>query len=427
MRYIYSLLFYLAIPFILIRLLWRSRQNPQYRQRLAERFAFFHADRRWQNGLWIHAVSLGEVVAATPLIKAIQKQYPHLPLTITTMTITGSERVRATFGEQVFHVYVPYDAPIFVRRFLNKIKPKALMVLETELWPNILAICKRRKISILISNARLSERSANGYRRIPTTTRQMLSAITELAAHAQIDAERFINLGMDPARVTVAGSIKFDASVPPSIYEQADVLRGMMGRQRRIWIAASTHEGEETKILAAFSEVIKTVPDALLVLVPRHPERFDKVAELAKQQGYHIVRRTSHEPCSLMTQVFIGDTMGELKLFYAASDVAFVGGSLVPIGGHNILEPASLGTPTLTGPHMFNFEEVTELLLQANALIQVRDELDLAHTVIRLLQNSMLRAELSDNEQQVLERNRGALVKNLELLTRMLDAKAVEC
>tara|TARA_R110000868_G_scaffold69261_1_gene204158 strand:- start:37185 stop:38429 length:1245 start_codon:yes stop_codon:yes gene_type:complete len=412
----------MAVPFILLRLLLRSRRIPAYRQRWHERFARFDIESKWQHGLWVHTVSLGEIVAATPLIKAIQKRYPDLPITITTMTITGSERVRGTFGNEVFHVYVPYDLPTVVSRFLNKVKPKAVMIFETELWPNIMYACKKRHLPVMLANARLSERSAKGYRHISHTMKKMLSAITLLGAHAHADAERFVQLGLDNDKVQVTGSIKFETNIPASIFEQAEVLRDLWGRGRPVLIAASTHAGEEEIILDVFKQVAKSIPDALLVLVPRHPERFSAVIELCKEQGYHTVTRTSNEPCSMVTQVFVGDTMGELKLFFAAGDVAFVGGSLVKIGGHNVLEPASLGTPTITGPYMFNFEEINAVLTKAGALIQVFNPNELAENIIHLLQNSALRAEISEKAERVMKQNKGALAKNMALFAKLLNS-----
>ncbi len=419
LRMIYSLLFYLAIPVVLLRLLWRSRRTPQYRQRWHERFAWFVIPANQQNGIWIHAVSLGEFVAAIPMVKALIQQYPDLPITITSMTITGSNRVQKEFGDKVFHVYVPYDLPTVVQRFLRKVKPKIVIILETELWPNILYYCGKQNIPVIIVNARLSQRSMQGYRRIAKTTKAMLQNVSVLAAHAKTDAQRFIDLGLSSDRVYITGSIKFEITNPPSVFEQADVLRRSFGH-RLVWVAASTHEGEEIKILTAFKIILQSVPDALLILVPRHPERFSSVKDLCIKQNYHVVSRSSGEICSAMTQIFLGDTMGELKLFYAASDVAFVAGSLMPIGGHNVLEPIGLNVPTVTGPHMFNFEEINQLLLSANALRQVQDEQTLATAVIQLFQDTTLRAQMQSNGEKVLSQNRGALQKNLDLISQLL-------
>ena len=419
MRFIYSIVTYLAVPFILLRLWRRSRKAAAYGLRWRERFAHIDVPAAWQNGLWVHAVSVGEVLAAIPLIKAIRQHYPDLPITMTTMTPTGSARVQANFGDTVYHVYVPYDIPSVVQRFLDRVKPKAVMILETELWPNIFYYVHRRGIPLLLANARLSERSAKGYKRIASTTRQMLSAVTVLAAHAKEDAERFIALGMDPARVTVTGSIKFEIKVPSSLMEQGASLRRFFGTNRSIWVAASTHSGEEDIILTAHKKIVSAIPNALLVLVPRHPERFNEVATLAQKKGFSIVRRSTHQACLPQTQVFVGDTMGELLLFFSAVDVAFIGGSLIPNGGHNLLEPAALGVATVTGHSHFNFKDITNLLLQANAIIQVWDAEDLAETVIDLLQNSTRRTEMGERGRKVIEQNRGALVAHLALMENL--------
>lgn len=418
---IYTILFYLAIPFILLRLLWRSRHIMDYRQRWLERFGFFAITEQWQQGIWVHTVSLGEVVAATPLIKAIQKQYPQLPITITTMTITGSQRVRKNFDERVFHVYVPYDLPTATARFLRKLQPKVGIIFETELWPNLLAACRHRQIPMMLANARLSKRSANGYQRIAKITRQMLSSFQVIAAHAKADGQRFIELGADAKCVSVTGSIKFETNVPVSVFEQAEVIRDLWGRSRPIWVVASTHDGEEAKILQVFKQLLRELPQTLLVLVPRHPERFSDVIRLCREKGYRSVTRSSRQACDEKTQVFIGDTMGELNLFYAACDVAFVGGSLVGVGGHNVLEPISLGKPCITGPHMFNFTEITDSLLQADALIQVQNAEQLLDMVKQLLQDSHARAQMSERALQVFETNKGALGRNMALLNELLS------
>jgi 3-deoxy-D-manno-octulosonic-acid transferase len=425
LRYLYSCLFYLAVPFILSRLLWRSRTIPQYRQRWLERFAYFKVHKQQQHGIWLHAVSLGEFVAAIPMVRALLQQYPDLPLTITSMTITGSNRIYQEFGNQVYHYYVPYDLPSVVKRFLKKVQPKLIIILETELWPNILHYCGKQHIPVLLSNARLSQRSMQGYQRIAKSTRAMLQNITLLAAHAQTDAERFVELGLPASRVVITGSIKFEIVNSPSIFEQAAVLRHQFA-QRLVWIAASTHEGEEKQVLNAFQTILKTVPEALLILVPRHPERFTQVKELCSKQGFHVITRSSGEPCSMITQIFLGDTMGELKLFYAASDVAFVGGSLVAIGGHNVLESIGLNIPTITGPNMFNFSEINTLLLQAKAIKQINNQAELAQAVISLLQEPTARAEMQRNGEKVLSQNRGALQKNLDLVQQILSTEVAK-
>ena len=419
MRRLYTLLFYMLVPFILFRLWWRARNAKAYAKRWRERFAYIDVPVEWQHGLWVHAVSVGEVLAAVPLVKALQQQYADLPIVITTMTPTGSAQVKANFADNVFHTYVPYDLPIVVKRFLNRVKPRALMILETELWPNILLQCKQQHIPVMLANARLSQKSFNGYAKIPKLTREMLAAITILAAHAPADAERFIKLGIAAEKVTVTGSIKFEINVPASILEQAQVLRNAFGQNRSIWVAASTHHGEDEQILAAHQKVLQVLPNALLILVPRHPERFNNVYQLTLKQGFTTVQRSTGEVCLPETQVFLGDTMGELMLFFAASDLAFVGGSLVNTGGHNLLEPASLGIASITGPSYFNFADVTKMLLDSRAALQVNNSTELAQQVITLLKDSSVRTEMGERGRRAIEQNRGALAAHLALLEKL--------
>jgi 3-deoxy-D-manno-octulosonic-acid transferase len=420
LRYLYSFLFYLMVPYILVRLWWRSRRNRDYKKRVAERFAYLHIPKKWQHGLWIHAVSVGEVMAILPLVKAVLHKHPKLPIIMTTMTPTGAARVTAQLSEQVFHCYVPYDLPTVVARFLKRTQPKAMMLVETELWPNILHQCQKRHIPVLMANARLSERSYRGYARLGRVIQQMLSAITILATHAQADAERFINLGMDPAHVVVTGSIKFEIKIPSSVIEQSEVVRRALGVNRPIWIAASTHESEEEQVLDAHKLVLQKIPNALLVLVPRHPERFDSVFELIKKRGFKNVRRSNDAPCTDNVQVYLGDTMGDLILLFAAVDLAFVGGSLIERGGHNLLEPAALGLAGITGFSNFNFADISKMLIEAKAVVQVNNATELAHSVEDLLQDSQTRSEMGEQGRRVIEKNRGALAKHMALLEKMI-------
>ena len=416
MRYLYNILTYLAVPFILLRLWWRGRKASDYHRRWRERFAYMPVPKEWQHGLWVHAVSVGEVLASVPLVRAIRQHYPLLPIIITTMTPTGSARVQANFGDSVFHCYVPYDIPSVVHRFLNRIQPRAVMILETELWPNIFHQCAAHKIPLMLANARLSEKSFLGYRRLGKVTRDMLAAVTILAAHAREDAQRFIQLGMDPARVTVTGSIKFEIHVAASILEQGASLRNSLGKNRPVWIAASTHEGEEEQLLAAHRQIVQKSSGALLIIAPRHPERFPVVMDLIKKHGFTAVTRSSGQGCTDKTQVYLSDTMGELMSFFAAVDLAFVGGSLIERGGHNLLEPAAVGLASLTGPSTFNFTEITQLLLAANATRIVHNSDELAQQVLTLLADSSTRTEMGERGRRVIEANRGALASHLSLL-----------
>lgn len=408
---------YLCLPWFFLRLLWRSRYNPAYRQRWSERLGFSPAG--LHHCIWIHAVSVGETLAAIPLIKAIQKKYPEVPLLVTNMTITGSERVRAAFGKTVFNTYIPYDTPDAVHRFLTRINPFMLIIMETELWPNLFAACQDKNIPIALINARLSEKSARGYRLIRPVTRAMLHALNLVAAQTEKDANRFIELGIEPKKVHITGSLKFDMAVPSDLAAKSISLREQLDPHRPIWIAASTHSGEEERILAAHLEIRKKVANALLILVPRHPERFDAVASLVEKHSLSLIRRSSHFPCNPDTAVYLGDTMGELMLLYACSDVAFVGGSFENIGGHNMLEPAVLHKPVITGPVLFNFAEISERMVKANGMIIVTTVEQLAATVIQFFEDASYRQRTGDHAFAVVEKNRGALQRQLDSIYQL--------
>ncbi len=414
MRYIYNLIFYIALPFILLRLLWKARKSPAYYKRWQERLALKIKTPPLSNSIWIHAVSLGESIAATPLIKSLIACYPNTSIVVTTMTLSGSEYIKKTFANTVFHTYVPYDYSGAVKRFLNHINPRLLVIMETELWPNILHYCAVRHIAVLLANARLSKHSMRGYMRLPRLTQEMLSNISMIAAQSQLDAQRFNNLGANSKLVSVVGNIKFDITIAQDLPSKAQQLRQKWGENRPIWIAASTHAGEETKVLQANTMIKQVFPRSLLVLVPRHTERCAQITELCKQQGFNVVSHKQDQPCSENTDIVIGDTMGELLLLYAASDVAFVGGSLEPsLGGHNLLEPAALNIAVITGPYVSNFIEVNSLLTDAGALIRINDATELANSVIQLFQNSSLRKKHSAAGLKVVQQNKGALQKLL--------------
>jgi len=417
LRNIYSFILYLLAPFVVLRLILRSKGSPAYRRRWSERFGYI-SQVKYESTIWLHAVSVGEVQAALPLLQSLREKYPGKPVVVTTMTPTGSERVREILGENVIHVYVPYDLPGAVQRFLNRTRPCLTIIMETELWPNLFYFCRRQKIPIIVANARLSERSARGYRRFHRLTRQTLQLVSAFAVQADADASRLIELGADITSVHVTGNIKFDIKIPASLYEQAQALRREWGQYRPVWIAASTHEGEDEIVLEAFAKVRQEVSQVLLVLVPRHPERFANVAALCGTQGYKVMMRSERQLCDSTIDIVIGDTMGELRLFYGASDVAFVGGSLVPTGGHNVLEPAAMRLPVIFGPHMFNFDEISRLFLQADAAIKVNDAQGLARAVTVFLTNTQQRLETGEKAYEVIEKNRGALEKMLVIIDR---------
>ncbi|MEJ1412536.1 MAG: lipid IV(A) 3-deoxy-D-manno-octulosonic acid transferase [Candidatus Sedimenticola sp. (ex Thyasira tokunagai)] len=414
MQYLYTLLLILSLPFVVLRILIRSLRTPEYRNRLLERFGQFPS-LDIEHSIWIHSVSVGETQAAEPLIKALMEKYPDLPIVVTTTTPTGSARVKALFGSKVYHTYFPYDLPFSIHSFLRHTKPRLLVMMETEIWPNLLAICSKEGIPTILANARLSERSAKGYARFSPFARETFGYIGLVAAQAPADAERFLGLGVPPGQVRVTGSIKFDIRLPASLREQADVLRRQWG-DRSVWVAASTHEGEDEQVLEAHRLVMQQQPDALLVLVPRHPERFDRVAALCVSEGFNLARRSGSEPCGEAVSVFLGDTMGELTLFLGAADVAFVGGSLVATGGHNVLEPAALGVPVVFGPHMFNFEAISRMLLAEEAAVEVVSAHELAVTVSSWLGDASERTRIGENGGRMVESNRGALERLLSLI-----------
>lgn len=422
---LYTVLLYVLVPLALLRLYWRGRRDHDYRRRWSERFGFLPSPLQ-TDCLWIHAVSVGEVRAALPLIRALQIHYPTTPLLVTTTTLTGSRQVREALGTQVHHAYAPYDLPGAVQRFLQRARPKLAIIMETELWPNLLRRCAAAGVPVLLANARLSERSARRYARIKGLTTAMLHEITLIAAQADADAERFRALGAP--RVRTIGNLKYDLTLPTALPEQGETLRQeLFGSDRPVWIAASTHAGEDEQILQALTLVRSHWPELLLLLVPRHPERFNHVAVLCRQQGFNLVRRSERRSCTPETAVFLGDSMGELLLFYAAADLAFVGGSLVPIGGHNVLEPALLRLPILFGPHMFNFSEASQRLLEAAAAWRVVDATALAAAVNRLLADPSGRYMAGQRGREVVERHRGALTALLECIAILLNLNTKSC
>jgi 3-deoxy-D-manno-octulosonic-acid transferase len=424
MRFIYTVFFYLLVPFILCRLLWRAWAAPAYAKRWAERFGFFSPLRTAKKVVWIHTVSVGEFLAALPLIRRLQAD-ERLQLVITTTTPTGSERVRTALGDSVFHVYSPYDLPDALGRFLQRINPALLLIMETELWPNTLAACATRGIPSLLINGRLSEKSARGYARFAGLTAPMLNHLTAALIQNKPDAERFVALGLPADKAIVTGNIKFDLSLSDEVRAQAQQLKQQLSDegQRPIWIAASTHQGEDEIILDAFAQLRAShspwAQRAVLVLVPRHPERFERVAQLCSSRGF-VVERRSTQQWSGAADILLGNTMGELLVMLGASDIAFVGGSLVPNGGHNFIEPAAWGLPLLSGEHLFNFAEVARLMTEAGALEQVTSAQQLAQVVIGLMDNPAEREQRGAAGLSVALNNRGALDKTLGVIAGYL-------
>lgn len=422
MRRLYTWLLRLAAPYVLVRLFWRGLRSRGYWQRIPERFGFIPRVAALRV-IWIHAVSVGEVRAAAPLVKALTARYPEHRILITTMTPTGAATVAAVFDDNVDHRYAPYDLPSAVARFLDRVRPDIAVVMETELWPNTFALCRARSIPICVANLRLSQAALDRYLRVPRLARATLEDVSILAAQSRADAERLLKLGAPRAAVHVTGSVKFEMNLPASLRETAEVLRGQWGRARPVWLAASTHEGEEELVLAARTELTRRFPGHLLVIAPRHPERFAAAARLARKAGCRVALWSERRgPIESAVDVVIGDTMGELQLFYAAVDVAFIGGSLVATGGHNLLEAAAVGTPFVFGPHTFNFAEITAMALERGAGVQVQSAAELAPALSDFLGNANRRFEAGERGKKMVDENRGAVARTLRLVEGLMTS-----
>ena len=416
MRYLYSALFYLLLPFILMRMLLRSRRAPAYRRRLAERFGWFRAPAglREVPVIWVHAVSVGESLAAAPLLESLLQDYPGYRLVVTTTTPTGSDRVRALFGDRVFHVYSPWDMPGAVKRFLARVQPELLVIMETELWPNLLHYCRQRGCRVVLANARLSERSARGYARFSGLTGNMLQQLQVVASQSRADGDRFLALGLPHNALQVTGSIKFDIELDEQLQRQAAALSASW--QRQVILGSSTHPGEEEILLQAFRELQQSHSNALLLLVPRHPERFEDVYQLCRDTGFAALRRSTGEPLRAEHDVLLGDTMGELRLLSGTASVAVIGGSFIEHGGQNVLEAAAWGVPVVCGPHMFNFTEITDLLTAAGAMRKLQGPGQLASCLVELMADEALRRQMGLAGAQVVAENRGALARLREII-----------
>ena len=413
---------YLLLPYAIGNLVWRALRYSEYWHRWPERFGFV-APLSGRRTLWVHAVSVGEVRSAAPLVAALVERYPNHRIVVTTMTPTGSQQVRELFGDSVSHCYVPYDFPDAVRRFFDRVLPEAAVVAETEFWPNIFAECGRRRIPLLLVNGRVSQASLRGYLRVPNIARAMLANADLLCAQTRVDAQRLRNLGAAPHLIHVTGNLKFDVELPARLLDEARELREHWGRERPVWIAASTHAGEERKVLEAHAELRRRYPTLLLVLVPRHPERFGAVASLSRRRGFAVALRSrTPGPLPSGTEVLVGDTMGELQRLYAAADVAFIGGSLVPHGGQNLLEACAVRVPVTFGPHMFHFEEISAMALERGAARQVHDVQALVEAVALYFEQPALRRAAGRAANTLVSENRGALGRTLVLVEEALRA-----
>ena len=415
MRCVYVLLARLLAPFAFALVLWRGLRDRSYWARLGERFGF-GAVCLAESSLWVHAVSVGEVQASAQLVRALRTRYPHIPLVFSTMTPTGAARARSLFGDSVYHSYAPYDLPGSVRRFFDRVRPRLAVILETELWPTLYHECGTRGIPLVLASARVSPRSVARYRLLAGLFREALSNDIVIAAQSEADAARFRSIGAHPARTHVTGNIKFDFELPPGLAADGDRLRAQYAGSRPVWIAGSTHAGEEDVVLDAHASLKALGIDALLILVPRHPNRFDEVASNLKRRGLDFVRRSRAPAAEPATRVLLVDTLGELMTFYAAADVAFVGGSLVPIGGHNLLEPAALGLPILSGTHTRNAEGIARLLIEVGAARTVHNAQELSAGVAELLRDPAARRRAGEHGRATIEANRGALERLLALI-----------
>jgi 3-deoxy-D-manno-octulosonic-acid transferase len=421
---LYNLLTYLLlIPFACYWLI-RGIGNRSYLDRLSQRFGFGFP--KFDECIWVHAVSVGEVLAAVPLIQALTERFPEQRILITTVTPTGAARAAALFADNVSHCYIPFEAPNAINGFFRSVKPRAAMIMETEIWPNLYRGCGLRDIPLVLVSARISPRSLPGYRRLLPLIRKTLSHGIIIAAQSQADADRFLELGASPVRTTVTGNIKFDVRPDPEVSRKGELLRDALFGTRPIWMAASTHDGEEQLVLDAHRSLLAKYPDLLLLLVPRHPERFNAVRLLLQRQAFNVVTRMQKSPCDASTEVFLVDTMGEVLLFYASSDIAFVGGSLVPIGGHNMLEPAVQGLPIISGPHLFNAQDIADKMVELGACRIVSDSDELADVVAGFIDDPAEAERAGNNGMMALEQNRGSLERLLVLLEPLLGRVAAD-
>ena len=425
---LYIVLFSCLLPLFFARLLCRSIKAPAYRSRMSERLGL-SAAKPAAGGIWLHAVSVGEVIAAVPVIKALRQQYPLIPITVTTTTPTGSARLTEMLADDldsnIFHSYAPYDWPIFVSVFLRKIKPSIHIVMETELWPITIYLCKCMGIPVIVANARMSEKSAKGYQRVAWLSHAMMRNI-QVATQYQQDAEYYLSLGLPSTQLQVTGSIKFDIELAPELVLAANEFKTQLindAKKSFIWLAASTHKGEDEFVLATHRKILKQDPHALLIIVPRHLERFDDVADLTEAKGFQLHRHSSSHAVDAEKNVLLIDNIGQLLLFYGVADVAFVGGSLVPTGGHNTIEPVAWGIPVLSGPHTFNFTEVTERLVQAGALQIIDNNQQLTAAVLKLLKDSKQLTLGAAAARQVIDDNRGAKQKLMGFIAALLPIK----
>jgi 3-deoxy-D-manno-octulosonic-acid transferase len=418
-RTVYLLASYLLMPLLMLHLAFRGLRDSDYLQRWGERFGRYRGAAA-QGGIVVHAASVGEVNAAAPLIRALSERFPDLPLTVTCFTPTGSHQIRALFGESVYHFYVPFDLQGSTRRFFRFLQPRLLLVMETEIWPNLYFAAAASDVPILIANARISDQSFDAYRRFRSITGPALQQTTRIAAQSDADALRFKQIGAVADRIEVTGNLKFDLKLPSDLPARGEELRQQWGPDRQVLVAGSTHEGDEGPLLDAFHGLLEKHPRALLVLVPRHPERFRRAAQLARDRGLSVQLRSEVQGGMADTQCLVVDKMGELLSYYAAGDIAFVGGSLAHTGGHNVLEPAALSVAVLVGPHTFNFKQVVNALLSCGGARQVANSVELEQAAARLLNEPGERQQMGAAGLALVKAGQGALSRTLDMISAVL-------
>ncbi|MEB8432903.1 lipid IV(A) 3-deoxy-D-manno-octulosonic acid transferase [Cocleimonas sp. KMM 6892] len=428
-RALYSVFLYLILPIVILRLFWRSRSNPAYRKRISERLGFV-TNQSELPVIWLHAVSVGESIAAKPLIELLLEKYPTHRLLVTTTTPTGSDRVISMFGSRVSHVYFPYDLPDAVARFVRTMKPDLLIVMETEIWPNLYAKCHQRSIPIIIANARLSDRSTQSYSKIRGLVEETLLRVHTIAVRAEADAQRFKALGAKPEQIEVVGNIKFDVQLNQQQIKAGKERQQHWGANRPVWVAASTHKGEDEIILRIHQSLLKDLPELLLIIVPRHPERFDDVDQLCmsifdNKNSYmrHSLKK-SYDGNNV--SLILGDSMGELQSWYATADVVFIGGSLVNTGGHNPLEATALNVPVVSGKYMFNFDDISHHLANEGLMTVCNTESELTEEVRKWLDGSLSnqqKAEFVQKSEQFMQQHRGVTARLDQLISTAIDMK----
>ena len=418
----YDVLWWCLLPFAVLRLWWRGIREPGYRQHIGERFGHYgaHAPGIDESPvIWIHAVSVGETRAAQPLVAALRREYPDHRIVLTAMTAAGRATSESLYGDTVTRAWLPYDTRAFADRFLDRFSPRFGILMETELWPNLVLRATARGLPMFLCNSRMSAKSARGYARLAALTADVLRALHGIAAQSKGDADRLIALGAVEVRVT--GNVKFDVDIPDAAIAKGQALRALFGSSRPIGVAGSTRDGEEAILLDALAKH-RLAADALLVIVPRHPQRFDDVAALIERRGLRVARHSENRAVPPDVGIVVGDSMGEMLAYYAAADVAFIGGSLLPLGGQNLIEPLAVGTPVVIGPSSYNFSEVTQQAVASGAVIQCADADSTIAEVARLLIDRTAREGMAGAAKRLLDEHRGATGRTIADLGERLAA-----